>query len=121
VQAVAGSDDPDAFRVLLVGDSLAVSLFLGLERWVADREGVRVMATSRQCAFAVGAERKHARRRVMPSPDCVSRLSGLATRVGELEPDVVIAMAGYWEMRPRPGGISASRASLPSTAGCSTA
>ena len=84
-------------RVLVVGDSVALTLGRGVERWGADR-GVAVWNLGLpKCGIARG-ERWVALRRIPASERCDAWPDEWAAAVAAFDPDVVLVLSPVWDL-----------------------
>ena len=95
------SDRADLPRVLVVGDSQALSLGYGLERWGAENGTAWVWnAAVPGCGFADDGLIDFFGLNPV-SESCRAVADTLARQIETFDPDLVVALTGIWDLRPR--------------------
>jgi peptidoglycan/LPS O-acetylase OafA/YrhL/lysophospholipase L1-like esterase len=90
-------------RVLVVGDSVALTLGYGLERWAAeDDEYVVWTGATEGCGFAdEGMVLDLLSRESEVSERCRGVASSLPAQVAEFDPDIVVVLTSAWDLQER--------------------
>ena len=93
---------PPPLRVMVVGDSFAESIVVGLQKWGLLTGKVSVMnQTIVGCPFGRGGANKGINITRKPPPACVSRDDRLRAAIAEFDPDVVLLAGGLWDVTAR--------------------
>lgn len=96
------SQPPPPLRIMIVGDSFATSIAVGMLRWgPASGEAAVLDSAIVGCPFAVGGRvRAVGMTRDMP-PECLRRDEKLLTDLRDFRPDVVVVAGGMWDVADR--------------------
>ncbi|WP_208028647.1 SGNH/GDSL hydrolase family protein, partial [Rhabdothermincola sediminis] len=93
---------PPPPSALVVGDSMAVSLNGGLERWVGEHGGIRVLnAGTVGCSIGVGGRLRAIGIERATFPECDARLERWASLLAERRPDYVVVLSCLWDVAER--------------------
>ncbi len=95
-------------RVMVVGDSFAQSIVIGLQRWGMTTGKMAVMDRSIPgCPFGRGGRNKGVSIPRDEEPDCIARDGELLRSIKEFNPQVVLLAGGMWDVTDRrPEGFS---------------
>lgn len=95
-------------RVMVVGDSFAQSVVIGLQHWGLIDGGMAVMdRTIVGCSFGRGGRNKGVGITRGEQEDCTARDAELLAAVQEFDPEVVVLAGGMWDVTDRrPPGFS---------------
>lgn len=96
--------DEAGVRVLVVGDSLAASLGVGLDRWAQETGAANVWtAALLGCGFVYEGEIKFPGTNgdVPIPPHCMGVEDGWRRQIDEFDPDVVVVLTTLWDIAPR--------------------
>jgi peptidoglycan/LPS O-acetylase OafA/YrhL len=93
---------PEPVRVMVVGDSFAESIVIGLQRWGLTTGDAAVMdATIPACAFGRGGVNRGVSIWRKESEECRSRDRMLLQSMAEFDPEVVVVAGGLWDVTDR--------------------
>lgn len=100
------SDDAAAslppVRVMVVGDSFALSVGLGLENWAKSEAKIGTLNTGLVgCGFGRGGENRGIGLERPWPEDCATREQRLLDQMAVFQPDVVLCAGGMWDVTDR--------------------
>lgn len=101
--AIAQSSIAGVRRVMVVGDSVARSVGVGLEAWAADRTDTAVWDVSLDgCGVWADGDIQSLYAGVGPlPPNCLEALARLPRDVADFRPDVVVVLSTIWDLADR--------------------
>ena len=100
--ATAPAVAPGPLRVMVVGDSFAESILIGLQRWGLTTGSAAVMdATIPACAFGRGGLNRGVSIWRRESQECRDRDRMLLESIAEFDPEVVLVAGGLWDVTDR--------------------
>ncbi len=92
------ADEGRPLRVMVVGDSVALTLGRGLERWADETGQARVWNLARRwCGIGRYAERAIGRGIESPGSSCDDWADRWADAIDEFDPDAVVVLSTIWE------------------------
>ncbi|MCP4436186.1 MAG: acyltransferase family protein [Actinomycetia bacterium] len=105
--ATTAAPPPPPMRIMVVGDSFAESILIGLQRWALTDGGAAVMdATIPACAFGRGGSNKGVGIRRTESQECRNRDAMLTEALTSFDPELVLVAGGMWDVTDRkPSGF----------------
>jgi peptidoglycan/LPS O-acetylase OafA/YrhL len=93
---------PPPLKVMVVGDSFAESIVVGLQKWGLLTGRMSVMnQTIVGCPFGRGGSNKGINITRKPPPACGSRDERIQAAIAEFDPDVVLLAGGLWDVAAR--------------------
>jgi peptidoglycan/LPS O-acetylase OafA/YrhL len=99
---------PPPLKVMMVGDSFAMSIATGLQRWALTTGKAAVLdASITACGFGRGGRNKGVGFNRTWSPECQRRDATLAKDLTRFAPDIVFIAGGMWDVTDRlPAGFT---------------
>jgi peptidoglycan/LPS O-acetylase OafA/YrhL len=93
---------PPPLKVMVVGDSFAESVLIGLQKWTILTGRMAVMdQTIAGCPFGRGGRNKGINVSRKPPSECNERDERILTAVAEFDPDVALIAGGLWDITNR--------------------
>jgi len=93
---------PPPVRVLIVGDSFALSVGLGLEHWAESTGQIATLNTGLVgCGFGRGGENRGIGLEREWPDECKQREESLRQKMAVFQPDVVLCAGGMWDVTDR--------------------
>jgi peptidoglycan/LPS O-acetylase OafA/YrhL len=93
---------PPPLKVLVVGDSFAESIVIGLQKWGLLTGKMSVMnQTAVGCPFGRGGRNRGININRKPPPACDERDERIGVAIAEFDPDVVLLAGGLWDVTAR--------------------